>query len=167
MLRSTDRIITTHVGALPRPDELIDLGYAASQGQAAERQRLLERLPSAVADVVRQQRQVGVDVVNDGEYGKAMRARADYGAWLSYVSERLTGWEDVSPSTAPPPPTSAGDKLVPRPMAERRDRRRFAPFYQELAQVTVVQAGGVSLTSVLERAVTGPVRYRGQQAIQV
>jgi 5-methyltetrahydropteroyltriglutamate--homocysteine methyltransferase len=88
MKASETRIRTTHVGSLPRPDDLIDL-FAAD----APDSELLPRLTSAVADIVRQQRECGIDVVNDGEYGKAMRARQDIGAWWSYVYDRLAGFD--------------------------------------------------------------------------
>jgi methionine synthase II (cobalamin-independent) len=54
---------------------------------------LLPRLRSAIADVVREQARSGVDVVNDGEFGKAMRRAVDFGAWWSYVYDRLAGFE--------------------------------------------------------------------------
>ena len=63
MKRSTQRIITTHVGSLPRPDDLMAL-YAAN----ASDEKLLPRLSAAVNDIVRRQAETGIDVVNDGEY---------------------------------------------------------------------------------------------------
>ena len=88
MKRSVDRILTTHVGSLPRPDDLVDL-YRDN----APDERLLPRLGSAIADVVRRQSTSGIDVVNDGEFGKAMRRSVDFGAWWSYVYDRLAGYE--------------------------------------------------------------------------
>ena len=87
MKRSTDRILTTHVGSLPRPKDLMEL-YA----QDAPDEKLLPRLASAVRDVVADQTKHGIDVVNDGEFGKAMRSSADIGAWWSYVYARLGGF---------------------------------------------------------------------------
>jgi 5-methyltetrahydropteroyltriglutamate--homocysteine methyltransferase len=69
MKRSVDRILTTHVGSLPRPNDLVEL-YRDN----APDDRLQPRLKSAIADVVRRQSESGIDVVNDGEYGKAMRS---------------------------------------------------------------------------------------------
>ena len=88
MKRSVDRILTTHVGSLPRPDELMAL-YAAN----ASDDTLQPRLRAAVGDIVRQQAESGIDIVNDGEYGKAMRSSMDFGAWWSYVYPRLEGFE--------------------------------------------------------------------------
>ena len=88
MKRSVSRILTTHVGSLPRPNDLLEL-YRDNAPDGT----LLPRLQSAIADVVRRQTDCGVDVVNDGEFGKAMRRAVDYGAWWSYVYDRLAGFE--------------------------------------------------------------------------
>ena len=87
MKRSSDRILTTHVGSLPRPDDLVAL-----YRDDAPDDKLKPRLRSAIADVVREQAQCGIDVVNDGEFGKAMRRAMDFGAWWSYVYDRLAGF---------------------------------------------------------------------------
>src|SRR6185312_2864306 len=83
--RSHQRIITTHVGSLPRPDDLMAL-YAANAPDA----QLQPRLRAAIADVVRRQSETDID--NDGEFGKAMRSAMDFGAWWSYVYPRLGGF---------------------------------------------------------------------------
>ena len=88
MKRSDQRILTTHVGSLPRPDDLMAL-YAAN----APDEKLQPRLRAAVGDIVRQQAESGIDVINDGEFGKAMRSTMDFGAWWSYVYPRLEGFE--------------------------------------------------------------------------
>jgi len=88
LLRSTDRILTTHVGSLPRPVELIDL-YRQKAGPEA----LGPVLASAVKDVVSQQVQAGIDIVNDGEYGKPTRDEVDFGPWMGYLYDRLDGFE--------------------------------------------------------------------------
>jgi methionine synthase II (cobalamin-independent) len=86
--RSLDRILTTHVGSLPRPNDLVEL----YRNDAPESQ-LFPRLRSAIADVVRAQSSSGIDIVNDGEFGKAMRRSVDFGAWWSYVYDRLAGFD--------------------------------------------------------------------------
>ena len=88
MKRSTNRILTTHVGSLPRPSDLVELyrDNAPDDG-------LLPRLRSAIAEIVHRQVESGIDVVNDGEFGKAMRSAVDFGAWWSYVYARLAGFE--------------------------------------------------------------------------
>ena len=72
MQRSVDRILTTHAGSLPRPDRLIDI-YRDGASPAT----LDACLAASAADVVRQQIETGLDIVNDGEFGKATRASVD------------------------------------------------------------------------------------------
>ena len=88
MKRSEGRILTTHAGSLPRPNDLVEL-YRDNAPDGV----LLPRLKSAIADVVREQARLGVDIVNDGEFGKAMRRATDFGSWWSYVYDRLAGFE--------------------------------------------------------------------------
>jgi 5-methyltetrahydropteroyltriglutamate--homocysteine methyltransferase len=84
MKRSQHRILTTHVGSLVRPKELRDLAAAAAKDpQSAERYQI--RLREMVANVVSQQAQVGIDIVSDGEYGKA--------SWSNYILKRISGFE--------------------------------------------------------------------------
>jgi 5-methyltetrahydropteroyltriglutamate--homocysteine methyltransferase len=84
--RSINRILTTHAGSLPRPEDLMEL-----YRENAPDSKLLPRLQSA--DVVRKQVDIGIDIVNDGEFGKAMRRAIDFGAWWSYVYDRLASFE--------------------------------------------------------------------------
>ena len=84
MKRSVDRILTTHVGSIPRPPELLELGGTIA-GEPSDKAEYDRRLAHAVADVVRQQVAVGIDIVNDGEFGKS--------SWASYILERITGFE--------------------------------------------------------------------------
>jgi 5-methyltetrahydropteroyltriglutamate--homocysteine methyltransferase len=84
MKRSTDRILTTHTGSLPRPADLLSLLEAKESGAAKDAAAFNARLRSAVAEVVRQQIQAGVDIVNDGEAGKP--------SYATYVKDRLSGY---------------------------------------------------------------------------
>lgn len=84
MKRSTDRILTTHTGSLPRPSDLLSMMTAAEGGGAADAKQLQTRLRSAVAEVVRKQVRAGVDIVNDGEASKP--------SYSTYVKDRLTGF---------------------------------------------------------------------------
>jgi 5-methyltetrahydropteroyltriglutamate--homocysteine methyltransferase len=80
MKRSTDRILTTHVGSLARPQELIDL----SSPEAVADARYLEVLKRSVAETVRKEAEIGVDIISDGEFGKSN--------WQSYIMERVSGY---------------------------------------------------------------------------
>ena len=85
MKRSTDRILTTHVGSLPRPDNLREMLVARDEGQAFDAASFEGRIKSAVAEVVQTQLAHGLDVVNDGEESKR--------SWSTYARERLGGHE--------------------------------------------------------------------------
>ena len=85
MKASSDHILTSHAGSLPRPDELI-VSWSADDDRA-----LAQKLTAAVAEVVRRQKQLSIDVPGDGEYGKSMGHRVNYGAWWRYSFLRLGG----------------------------------------------------------------------------
>src|SRR5262249_36831852 len=118
MKRSTDRILTTHAGSLPRPDGLID-AYRSSQGRldtAGE-----ARLRAAVADAGGGEARGGGDIVNDGEFGKPTIDEIDYGAWATYVYGRLSGYEFRE--NAQPP------DVLKEILGQSKDRADFAAFY--------------------------------------
>jgi len=150
MKRSTDRILVTHAGSLPRPEDLIEAYRERPTADATA-----ERLRSAVAEIVQQQAAVGVDVVNDGEFGKPMTDAVDFGAWATYVHERLSGFERREL-----PNVQAVLKEV---MGESKDRADFAAFY-------AAAAGGVNADrrkGAYKLAVNvGPIRYTGQALVQ-
>ncbi len=85
MRRSTDRILTTHVGSLIRPPDLLEFAMALQNGQPVDRAAYEACLNASVAEVVRKQAEVGIDVISDGEFGKS--------SWAAYVLERVTGFE--------------------------------------------------------------------------
>src|SRR5437879_8276887 len=84
MKRSTERILTTHTGSLPRANDLTPLLEALDAGNVPQQAVFDARVRRAVADVVKQQVETGVDVVNDGEQGKV--------GYSTYVRHRLTGF---------------------------------------------------------------------------
>ena len=70
-----DRILTSHAGSLPRPEDLIALNQRRAAGDLPDEAEYLDKLRAAVADVVARQVQTGIDLVNDGEYGHSMGMR--------------------------------------------------------------------------------------------
>jgi 5-methyltetrahydropteroyltriglutamate--homocysteine methyltransferase len=84
MIRSTERFLTTHTGSLPRPDDLIRIMYAKEEGVPVEGQALAARVRTAVAEIVKKQADVGIDIVNDGETSKP--------SYATYVKDRLDGF---------------------------------------------------------------------------
>src|SRR5439155_9980221 len=84
MRRSTDHIRTSHVGSLPRPHDLSAANRARETGEAVDERAFQETLGAAVIEAVRRQREVGIDVPGDGEFGKSMGQRVNYGSWWRY-----------------------------------------------------------------------------------
>jgi len=84
MQRSTERILTTHVGSLPRAHDLTLMMWAREDGVPVDRNALAARVRRAVAETVRKQREAGIDIVNDGEMSKP--------SYATYVKDRLTGF---------------------------------------------------------------------------
>jgi 5-methyltetrahydropteroyltriglutamate--homocysteine methyltransferase len=113
--RSTDRILTTHTGSLPRPGDLLGLLRDREEGRLGSEAALRERTRSAVFDVVRKQAETGLSVINDGEQG-----RADY---TVHVKDRLTGFSGES---SPWPNADAEEFPEWTEMA-----RQFAPPFQK------------------------------------
>jgi 5-methyltetrahydropteroyltriglutamate--homocysteine methyltransferase len=93
MKRSTDRILTTHVGSLPRPQEVVDLLFAQDRGEDYDAAQFDEVMRRAVADVVNRQREAGIDIVSDGEMSKI--------SYATYIRHRLTGFEGDSARPTP------------------------------------------------------------------
>ena len=145
MKRSSNRILTTHVGSLPRPTELDDALERRDQDVAA----YAATLKRSVTDVVRQQAAAGVDVVNDGEFGKS--------SWTGYLSNRLGGFE-----ARPVPPG--------QPTLRDKDRVDFAEFYAEAARTGTMwyrPDGRLRTpTAPVQWVCTGPITYTGQAALQ-
>jgi 5-methyltetrahydropteroyltriglutamate--homocysteine methyltransferase len=82
---SADRILTTHAGSLPRPDDLVDMIWAQQEGRDVDKAELDARIDSAVAEVVAKQRDAGIDLVSDGEMSKT--------GFSTYVNERFSGFD--------------------------------------------------------------------------
>jgi len=140
MKRSSDRILTTHVGSLIRPPQLQEFLRAKQGGKPYDEAAYVRCLSHAVAEIVRKQADVGIDVVSDGEFGKSI-------SWSQYALERLGGFERR--------PVKAGAN----PFTRGIDRERFAEFYAELDA-----REGVSTT--VEAVCVGPIVYTGQAELQ-
>ena len=110
MKRSDRRILTTHVGSLIRPPDLLAFVTAAQRGEPFDQTAYERCLRDSVAEAVRHQAQVGVDIVNDGELGKS--------SWAAYVLERITGFE------------TRKDQIIPLNWLGR-DRERFRDFFEQ------------------------------------
>jgi 5-methyltetrahydropteroyltriglutamate--homocysteine methyltransferase len=139
MKRSTERILTSHVGSLIRPPALIEFLRAREERRPVDEAGFAACLTKSVADIVRRQAEAGIDVVSDGEFGKTI-------SWSQYALERLSGFERR--------PIKAGGN----PFARGADRARFAEFYAEL------DAREAPATQ-WEAACIGPIAYTGRAAL--
>jgi 5-methyltetrahydropteroyltriglutamate--homocysteine methyltransferase len=141
--RSTERILTTHGGSLPRPDDLRAMLMAKASRRPYDTAAFAARVRSAVGEVVKKQVACGVDVVNDGELSKPN--------FTSYARERLSGFElrQYAPGEGPPPVSISA-----------RDQQEFPDYFTEV--------GGRAGIGSAQRAVvcTGPLQYAGQEAVQ-
>jgi 5-methyltetrahydropteroyltriglutamate--homocysteine methyltransferase len=126
MRRSTDHILTSHAGSLPRPEALIE-AWAADDQDA-----LAETLRAAVGDVVRHQKEVGIDIPGDGEFGKPMGQRVNYGSWWRYSWQRLAGIEPGEQTLYEMEARrSRPGEIVLTSFGDRRDRTLFAAAYND------------------------------------
>ena len=151
MKRSTERILTTHVGSLPRPDDLIRTMFAKQEGVPVDPVALEQRTRAAVAEVVAKQLEAGVDVVSDGEMSKP--------SYVTYITDRLDGFGGDEPAARPTPTSSTSRsctrrcsatpaaRAAARPPATRRSRsatpRRRAIDVEHLQGRARPGAGGV------------------------
>jgi 5-methyltetrahydropteroyltriglutamate--homocysteine methyltransferase len=142
MKRSTDRILTTHVGSLPRPDDLRALILQKQQGQTVDEAAYATRVKTAVGETVKQQAETGIDIVADGEMGRI--------GFIPYVNERLTG---IEPSASAESANYWG---------QSREYRAFPEFYAWTASLP----GTAGQTGRTRWVCTGPVSYKGHAALQ-
>ena len=132
MKHSADRILTSHAGSLPRPEDLIDANRARESGMTTDERRFQDQLRASVAEVVRLQKQAGIAVPGDGEFGKSMGHKVNYRAWWSYSFQRLGGLElGTSGLYDMPAQRSRPGEVVLTSFADRRDRMKFAAAYAD------------------------------------
>jgi 5-methyltetrahydropteroyltriglutamate--homocysteine methyltransferase len=162
MRQSSEHILTTHVGSLPRPDDLIEANRALEAGETVDEAAFQRDLRAGVADVVRRQRDLGIDVPGDGEFGKSMGHRINFGAWMSYAYHRLGGLDLAGPDMHDlAPKRSSPGNLMLTSFADRRDRQRFAAAYAD--PESGVSTGPRPATGPV---CVGPLHYVGGDAIK-
>ena len=136
MQLSTDRILTTHVGSLPRPDDLFEMMVSKMDGTPVDEAVYAARVRKAVEDSVKQQIAAGLDVVSDGEMGKP--------SFITYAAQRLSGLEQR-------------EGVRPSPFSNTRETKEFPEYYQS-AMAEQVSARRRHALMVC----TGPIKYKGQ-----
>ena len=136
MQQSASRILTTHAGSLPRPADLLDTLLAREQGKPVDEAAYGARLPGAVQEIVSKQVELGIDIVDDGEYSKP--------SFVTYVNERLGGFEPDA------------DTPNRSPWAGSREAIAFPEFY----------AAGHVGSRQRRTVCTAPVSYKGHAQLQ-
>ena len=134
------RVLTTHCGSLPRPTDLLDLMKAKINGEPYDPEAYDARVRSAVADIVRQQVECGIDIPADGEQGKQ--------GFFAYVNQRLAGFEP---------------KPGPRPAMFQAEVEAFPEYYKQYFSTAML---GVTIAPLVQFVCTGPISYRGQEAVR-
>jgi 5-methyltetrahydropteroyltriglutamate--homocysteine methyltransferase len=140
MRSSADRILTTHVGSLPRPDDLFEMMLARMDGKPVSEAAYSARVQQAVDESVRQQVDVGLDLVSDGEMGKP--------SFITYAASRLNGLQ-------------SREGFRPSPFANTRETADFPEYYQSALAQQVSARRRRALT-----VCTGPITYKGQDALK-
>jgi 5-methyltetrahydropteroyltriglutamate--homocysteine methyltransferase len=165
----SNRILTTHVGSLPRPAKFIEVAQKRTLGEKFDEAAYDTELKSAVAEVVQKQREVGVDLINDGELAHTMGWAYDYGSWWSYVIRRLAGVEVVNTGlwftklSAHTQTPMAPKDFVVGDWGERRDMAAFHEAYMDPQSGCGLPEQFMTNHSPV---VSGPVTYKGQDLIQ-
>ena len=137
--QNTDRIQTTHIGSLPRPHALLDVMKAKYSGQNYDESAYQRTLRTAVADVVREQVDCGLDIVTDGEFSKP--------GFFTYIRERLDGFE-----------ARPGLKV----QLFQQEVAAFPEYYEQYFKRAMMGGAVVSLAPVV---CVGPVKYRGEKLV--
>ena len=140
MKLSTDRILTTHAGSLPRPDDLFETMLARMDGKPVDETAFAQRVRKAVADSVKEQAGVGLDVVSDGEMGKP--------SFITYAAQRLEGLEKR-------------EGTRPSPFSNTRETKDFPEYYQSAIAEQVSARRRRSLVVCTE-----PIKYKGHAQIK-
>jgi 5-methyltetrahydropteroyltriglutamate--homocysteine methyltransferase len=150
MKASADRILTTHVGSMPRPESIKALLRSRMAGQPVDEGRLSTLVAEAVADVVRRQARAGIDVVSDGEMSKT--------SFLAYTDERLTGFVPIQADDPAIPSSNAGGSWARR-IDTRREWRAFREYYEDYLPRAMPPSARPTVCQ-------GPIAYRGQALLQ-
>jgi 5-methyltetrahydropteroyltriglutamate--homocysteine methyltransferase len=140
MRRSTDRILTTHVGSLGRPHDLLEMMREKEHGRPYDADAYTKRVTTAVTDVVTEQLKSGLDIVTDGELGKV--------SFLTYVKDRLGGFD-----------ASQGERLMPPSWQVEIDA--FPEYYAGYLGKYKDQ-----VSPMMTMVCTGPVTYQGHAQLQ-
>jgi 5-methyltetrahydropteroyltriglutamate--homocysteine methyltransferase len=141
MQRSTERILSTHVGSLGRPHDLLEIMREKEHGRPYDADGYAKRVTTAVSDVVTEQVHAGLDVVTDGEMSKV--------SFLTYVKDRLAGFD-----------ASQGERLMPPSWQVEIDA--FPGYYEGYLGKYKDQ-----VSPMMTMVCTGPISYNGHEQLQI
>ena len=147
MQRSSERVLTTHTGSLPRPADLVALLNAKELSSSYDHVAYKERIRRAVSEIVHKQAETGIDIVDDGEHSKVN--------WMAYARARLSGLEEVD--------------RPPRFRGPTRDSLTFPGAYEDMRLMLAGRSGAiVPKRQVRPKAqiCSGPIAYIGQDELQ-
>jgi len=157
---NTSHIRTTHAGSLPRTDALLAANEARERDGITP--EFLELLETSVTGIVARQRELGIDIPNDGEFGHTMSSAVDFGAWWNYSFARLGGlqettvdrWAETTVNRSSP-----GNVLLTS-FPDRRDRRAFAEAYADPASGILAHRKATTQPKVV-----APLTYTGHDLV--
>ena len=138
--QNTDRIQTTHIGSLPRPHKLLDILKKKYSGEKIDEAGFDKILSQSVTESIKKQKDCGIDIVTDGEFSKP--------GFFTYIQERLQGFE-----------ARPGQKMI----LFQKEVEAFPEYYQEYFKQAMMGGTIVPITPVV---CVGPVKYRGEKAVQ-
>ena len=164
MKRSTDRILTTHAGSLSRPADLIAINKARASGESKDDAAYAKTLATAVAGVVKKQHDVGIDIPDDGEFGKPMASNYDYGVWWNYAFARMEGFAPAETLPVSEHKKSSVAEVALTAFSNRRDYQNFGEFYQD-PESTGTLLGSAARRGGRRPVCTAPLKYKGHAAI--
>jgi 5-methyltetrahydropteroyltriglutamate--homocysteine methyltransferase len=164
MKRSTDRILTTHAGSLSRPADLIAINKARASGESKDDAAYAKTLANAVAGVVKKQHDVGIDIPDDGEFGKPMASNYDYGVWWNYAFARMEGFAPAETLPVSEHKKSSVAEVALTAFSNRRDYQNFGEFYQD-PESTGTLLGSAARRGGRRPVCTAPLKYKGHAAI--
>jgi len=147
---SRDRILTTHVGSIPRPEGVKEMLRARLGGEHVDEKELADRVQEAVADVVRRQNEARIDVVSDGEMSKT--------SFILYTDERLTGFTQVDMEEPSMPASNLAGPWARR-IESRHEWRAFRDYYADYLPRAMPPVAPPTVC-------TGPISYMGQDLLQ-
>ena len=150
MKTSRDRILTTHVGSIPRPEGVKEMLRARLGGEHVDEKELADRVQEAVADVVRRQNEARIDVVSDGEMSKT--------SFILYTDERLTGFTQVGMEEPSMPASNLAGPWARR-IESRHEWRAFRDYYADYLPRAMPPVAPPTVC-------TGPISYMGQDLLQ-